>query len=61
VTANTSCKNFGFFFHVIDALYYSVVNVLPDRTPRFSRGAQLPGRGVQSPGLAYPTVERFGF
>jgi len=47
----TSCKNFGFFFHVIDALYYSVVNVHP-------AVSRLPGRGVQFPELTYPRVER---
>ena len=40
-----ACRNFGFFIyiHVIDALYYSVVNVLPDwNTPK---GISTPGQG----------------
>ena len=43
-----------FYFHVIDALYYSVVNVRP-------AVSRLPGRGVQLPGPLYPRVEVFGF
>jgi len=52
----------GFFFHVIDALYYSVINVLPAK-PDLSWLeasavlAQLPGREVQSPELLSPKVE----
>jgi hypothetical protein len=45
----------GFFFHVIDALYYSLVKVLPALEPFLL--AQLPVRGVQSPELSSPKVE----
>ena len=46
----------GFFFHVFDALYYSLVKVLPAGEPNLL--AQLPVRGVQSPELSSPMVER---